>query len=392
MGAAAYRARREHNVQTTESCDRPGRRHGGRLRLRRAGRRRLRLRLRLRLRFRRRPVHHPRASCCAGRASPIAGTTFWSTWPTASTSPPRRTSGTVAPTPAPRPPRWPKSARRCMPPGSRSATWSASSASTSTSIPPISSIPDEIGNGVDPNPYWPLTAGHTHVIVGEGEVTVVTATDEVRDVGGLPCRVIRDLVFEEGEDDGGEIEYEAVEVTQDWYAQHVDGDVDLLRREHLRDRGRPDRQHRRLVRQRHRPRPGGLSGARVSRRRRGRPAGDGDGRGRGLCRVREPRRPRRPTTKAATSRPSRATAPACRPSRSIPRDPGQAEYKYYLPGTGFVLAVKLDEDGEPTGEREEVTCIGDSLDVLDDPACGIADPDALLDALCVWAPEALCDD
>ncbi len=74
-----------------------------------------------------------------------------------------------------------------------------------------------------------------------------------------------------------------------------------------------------------------------------------------------------------------------------PHDPGQAEYKYYLPGTGFVLASKL-EDGEPTGEREEVTCIGDSLDIIDDPSCGIADPAALAEALCLWAPEALCAD
>ena len=75
-----------------------------------------------------------------------------------------------------------------------------------------------------------------------------------------------------------------------------------------------------------------------------------------------------------------------------PRDPGQAEHKYYLPGTGFVLASKLDEDGEPTGEREEVTCIGSSLDILNDPACGIADAEALFEALCAWAPEALCFD
>ena len=32
------------------------------------------------------------------------------------------------------------------------------------------------------------------------------------------------------------------------------------------------------------------------------------------------------------------------------------------------------------------------LDVLDDEACGIADPDGLRDALCAWAPEALCSD
>ena len=74
-----------------------------------------------------------------------------------------------------------------------------------------------------------------------------------------------------------------------------------------------------------------------------------------------------------------------------PHDPGEGEFKYYLPGLGFVLATKL-EDGEPTGEREEVTCIGDSLEILDDPECGIADPDELREALCFWAPEALCEE
>lgn len=48
--------------------------------------------------------------------------------------------------------------------------------------------------------------------------------------------------------------------------------------------------------------------------------------------------------------------------------------------------------GEPTGEREEISCIGDSLDDLDDPSCGIADPEALFDALCAWAPDALCNE
>ena len=74
-----------------------------------------------------------------------------------------------------------------------------------------------------------------------------------------------------------------------------------------------------------------------------------------------------------------------------PHDPGEAEYKYYLPGTGFVLATKL-ADGEPTGEREEVTCSGESLDVLEEPSCGIDDSEALLEALCTWSPEALCFD
>ena len=75
-----------------------------------------------------------------------------------------------------------------------------------------------------------------------------------------------------------------------------------------------------------------------------------------------------------------------------PIDPESTEYKYYLPGTGFVLAVAM-EDGEITGEREELVCVGDSLDVLsDDPECEIDDPEQLLEELCALSPDAFCGD
>jgi hypothetical protein len=72
-----------------------------------------------------------------------------------------------------------------------------------------------------------------------------------------------------------------------------------------------------------------------------------------------------------------------------PLEPESTEFKYYLPGTGFVLAVAL-EDGEITGEREELVCVGDSLQVLEDPVCGIDDTDALLEVLCEHSP-AFCE-
>ncbi len=50
------------------------------------------------------------------------------------------------------------------------------------------------------------------------------------------------------------------------------------------------------------------------------------------------------------------------------------------------------EDGEITGEREELVCVGQSLDVLsDNPDCGIGDPEALLEELCKLSPDAFCD-
>lgn len=250
--------------------------------------------------------------------------------------------------------------------------------------------PDDIGDGVDPNPYWPLTAGYTQVVLADGEVGVVTVTDEVREVGGLPCRVVRDLVFEEGMDDDGEIEYEGVEVTQDWYAQRFDGDTIYCGENTYEvEDGLIDNTDGSFANGTDRARAGYLVRAAPV-------VGEGD-------------RQEMATDEAEdfveyvslASGPSEAEGGdvqvfpcngGCLQTFELnPHDPGQAEYKYYLPGTGFVLATKL-EDGEPTGEREEVTCIGDSLDVLNDPTCGIADPEALFEALCLWAPDALCVD
>lgn len=251
--------------------------------------------------------------------------------------------------------------------------------------------PDDIGIHVAPNPYWPLTAGHTHVILADGEVTVVTATDEVREVGGLPCRVIRDLVFEESQDDEGNVEYEAVEVTQDWYAQHVNGDTIYCGENTYEiEDGLIDNTDGSFANGTDRARAGFLVRAMPV-------VGAGDRQEMATDEaedyVRYESLAAGPSAEEGGDDMAFPCNGGCLQTFEVnPRDPGQAEYKYYLPGTGFVLATKLDEDGEPTGEREEVACAGDSLDVLDDPSCGIADVDALRDALCAWAPEALCED
>ncbi len=274
--------------------------------------------------------------------------------------------------------------------------------------------PDDIGDGVEPNQYWPLTAGRTHVIVSETEddegepvkeVVVVTATGEVRDVGGLPCRVVRDLVFEE--DDGGE--YSAVEMTQDWYAQigasgaalgigevgdtvycgenTFEVEDDLIDNTdgsfaHLTDRAK--------------------AGFSV---RQNPVVGMSDRQEMSSDEAEDYVRYEALMTTPSEEEGGDLEGPLACDGRCMqtfelnPRDPGGAEHKYYLPGTGFVLATKLDEDGLPTGEREEVTCVTGSLtDALDMGSdCGINDADALREAMCAWSPEAewlpedLCD-
>lgn len=250
--------------------------------------------------------------------------------------------------------------------------------------------PDQIGDSVAPNPYWPLTAGHTQVIIADEEVTVVTVTDEVIDVGGLPCRVVRDLVFEEGEDDEGEIEYEAIEVTQDWYGQHVNGDtVYCGENTYEIEDGLIDNTDGSFANGTDRARAGFLVRAFPV-------PGEGDRQEMATDEAEDYVRYENLMTSPSEDEGGDVESFPCNGGclqtfEVNPHDPGEAEYKYYLPGTGFVLATKL-EDGEPTGEREEVTCSGDSLEVLDEPSCGIADTDALLEALCGWAPEALCFD
>lgn len=76
--------------------------------------------------------------------------------------------------------------------------------------------PDDIGGSVAPNPYFPLVAGRTYVYRGPGEEVRVEVTNDVRIVDEVPCRVVRDQAFVDGE---------LEEDTLDWFAQDVHGNV-----------------------------------------------------------------------------------------------------------------------------------------------------------------------
>ena len=70
------------------------------------------------------------------------------------------------------------------------------------------------------NPFFPLIRGSRWVLRGsgdaQGEVDEIEVLDETRTVMGVTCVVVRDVVSEDGE---------PVEVTDDWYAQDVHGNV-----------------------------------------------------------------------------------------------------------------------------------------------------------------------
>ena len=246
------------------------------------------------------------------------------------------------------------------------------------------------------NPYVSVAAGHTYVLRAgdDGEETVVVhVTEDTREILGVPCRVVVDIVVETSEDeDTGEIEYEAVEVTDDWFAQTISGDVvycgEIAR--NFEDG---------VLRDLDGSFEAGLDFAKSGYLALSTPVwglahrqefslGEAEDiiqyTGIGTA----------PTEEEGGNNPnfSCGTDQCLQTFDFAPIDPESTENKYYVPGTGFVLAVAM-EDGEITGEREELVCVGESLDILsDDPQCEIANPERLLEELCALSPDAFCGD
>ncbi|NKB34898.1 MAG: hypothetical protein GKR91_17520 [Pseudomonadales bacterium] len=68
----------------------------------------------------------------------------------------------------------------------------------------------------NPNPYFPLVVGNTWVYENDEETITVTVLDQTREIDGVEAIVVQDVVMEEGE---------LVEDTFDWYAQDDEGNV-----------------------------------------------------------------------------------------------------------------------------------------------------------------------
>jgi len=266
--------------------------------------------------------------------------------------------------------------------------------------PTISFIdPDDVPGIYAPNPYVSVAAGHTFVLRGgeEGQETVVVhVTGDSREIQDVLCRVVLDVVVEVGEENGV-LEYTGVESTDDWFAQDTFGNVYYC--------GEIARNYEDGVL---RNLDGSFEAGYGSSE-----AGWDIAKAGELIRAfpvaRDAHRQEFALGEAedVVQYVDVAAAPTAEEggdNLSFPCSPdqclktfefsalghGSTEYKYHLPGTGFVLAVAM-EDGELTGEREELVCVGDSLDVLADPACEIADPDALLETLCEMAPGPFCE-
>ncbi|MGD8324777.1 MAG: hypothetical protein PVF50_10475, partial [Gammaproteobacteria bacterium] len=88
--------------------------------------------------------------------------------------------------------------------------------------------PNEVPSIYPRNPYVSVEAGRTLLLRGGEdfeERVVIHVTDEIREIQGVPCRIVWDIVMVGEENEEGELEYEPVEVTQDWFAQSAAGDV-----------------------------------------------------------------------------------------------------------------------------------------------------------------------
>lgn len=246
------------------------------------------------------------------------------------------------------------------------------------------------------NPFVSVEPGHTYVLRAgedEEELVVVHVTDDTQEVLGVACRVVVDIVFEVSEDEG-EVEYEVVEATDDLFAINTSGDIHYCGEVSrnfddgiLRDldgsfeAGLDFAKAGVLIK--YDPVPG------MAHRQEFLPSeaedivqyvslssGPADDEG------------------DDNSNPMFACgATGClRTFDFAPIDPGSTEFKFYKYGVGFVLALGMD-DGEFSGDREELVCIGDSLDVLGSDDCGIGENlDTVMEELCKISPDAFCEE
>lgn len=255
--------------------------------------------------------------------------------------------------------------------------------------------PDDIGDGIDPNPYVNMTVGHTYVLrAGEDfeETVIVYVTDEVREAEGtdedepVKCRVVADVGMVYEEDEPGIYEWVVDEYTDDYFAQDEDaivyycGEISRNFEDGYLDNldgsffsGVEFAKAGVLMRN-------DIGGGEVDRQE---------------YAIAEAEDLVEYLDDSAYPADENLLYPCpvggCRMTHdSSALEPESTEFKYYIAGTGFVLAVAL-EDGEITGEREELVCDGSSLDILT-TSCGFAEDQAekLVEKLCEVAPQVFC--
>jgi hypothetical protein len=262
--------------------------------------------------------------------------------------------------------------------------------------------PNDVPGDEAPNPLLSLEAGRVSVLRSGEEIVVILNTDESREILGVDCRVVAELAVEEEIEDGDEergaatYSYAPLELTFDFIAQTSEGDLVYCGENTLEyEDGYADSTDGTFI--------AGIDAARSGYLLRSAPVvGQGHRQEYALGEAED-----YITYEDLGATPSEEhggenEAFPCEGQCTRTRDasalePDRFELKFYRPGVGFVLALPFesgDDGDEPewTGEREELACAGDALDLLQDEACGIGDPEALLETLCNLAGDAFCAD
>jgi len=224
------------------------------------------------------------------------------------------------------------------------------------------------------NPYFNLTPGHTHVLQGSGgeeeEIVVVTVTEETIELfkeedvdgveiegSGVVCRLVVDIVLEVDDE-----ELEAVEVTDDYYAQNIhNGDVHYCGEvaRNFEDGRLVDLDGSFMA---------GVDLAKSGILTRSEPVSGDAHRQEFLLGEAEDviqyvsvnaDQEEEYEGEPIVNETYPCEGNCVKTEEFIPPEPKDGEFKYFIADIGFVLGVAL-EDGEPTGEREELLCTGEA--------------------------------
>lgn len=260
------------------------------------------------------------------------------------------------------------------------------------------------------NPFLSLQPGGTKVlrVYEDGEqteeVVIIRVTDQIREILDVPCRVVVDVALEEAlvededDEDFGQIDYTVLEATDDWYAQDINNNIyycgELSRNfedgvltdlDGSFEAGKEYAKSGTLLRAM-------FPGYGVADRQEF-ALGEAEDVVVYLSDEASP-------SEEIGENEAFSCDDMCLETRDLnPNDPGGYEIKYYVPGTGFVLAAVFEGDaiegeGEFIGEVEKLVCSGGD-EILTEAGlagCGIEDPAELLEDLCELAPDAFCPD
>ncbi|MDH3504112.1 MAG: hypothetical protein OEZ41_04575 [Nitrospirota bacterium] len=185
-----------------------------------------------------------------------------------------------------------------------------------------------------PNPYFPLVPGLVRILKSGDETITVTVTNETKEILGVTCIVVRDVVEENGE---------IIEDTDDWYTQDMFGNVwyfgEISKNYEDGDLANLDGSWK-----------GGVDDAQPGIIMKAKPeVGDiyrqefALGEAEDMAEVIS-------TTETAETVPAATCINTCVVTRDfLPIEPGHVEKKFFAPGIGNILSINLD-----TGKREEL--------------------------------------